>query len=349
LPDDSNVIVYPANVLVSVTARVLSGLGAPSDLASLVAESLVLSNLVGHDSHGFIRLIEYSGWVKAGHLQPGARPSVAWTKGATTLIDGRWGWGQAAAALGARHTIDAAREHGTATVVLSRSHHVGRLGEWVDMIAAEGLMGLAFCNTGGAAVAPHGGTARVMGTNPFAWSMPGADDVNLVLDFSTAMIAAGKVVLAAMSGGAIPPGALLDRAGRPTTRAADLDDGGSLLAFGQHKGSGLSMLIDVAAGLLAGTLPAAISQSGYGNGTVFLAVDVARYVAPDSVAAVSRQFANIVHESAPAATGPVLLPGELEARTRAKRAVDGISVPAGVRREVAQLAEKLGVNLPEFA
>jgi LDH2 family malate/lactate/ureidoglycolate dehydrogenase len=349
LVSDSDVLVYPAGVLVGVTARVLSGLGAPSDLASLVAESLVLSNLVGHDSHGFIRLVEYSGWVNAGQLQPDARPAVAWSKGATTLIDGQWGWGQAAAALGVGYAIDAAREHGISTVVLSRSHHVGRLGEWVDKIAAAGLMGLAFCNTGGAAVAPHGGIGRVMGTNPFAWSMPGPDDINLVLDFSTAVIAAGKVVLAAMSGDEVPPGALLDRAGRPSTRAADLGEGGALLAFGGHKGSGLSILIELAAGLLAGTLPAAISKSGYGNGTVFLALDLRRYVDPGVAATVSRHFATIVHESAATGAGPVMLPGELEARAQVERAVHGIQVTAGVRHEVAQLADKLGVDLPEFA
>jgi LDH2 family malate/lactate/ureidoglycolate dehydrogenase len=348
LSSDSDVSVYPADVLVAVTARVLAGLGAPADLAGLVAESLVLSNLVGHDSHGFIRLVEYSGWVEAGQLDPGARPSVAWSKGGTTLIDGHWGWGQAAAALGVGHAIEGARQHGTATVVLSRSHHVGRLGEWVDIVAAAGMMGLAFCNTGGAAVAPHGGIGRVLGTNPFAWSMPGPDDMNLVLDFSTAMIAAGKVVLAAMSGREIPAGALLDRAGRPSTRAADLADGGALLPFGGHKGSGLSMLIEVAAGLLAGTMPAAISESGYGNGTVFIVVDLGRFIAPDTVAAVSRQFASVVHASAPAGAGPVLLPGELEARTRAERGMQGIGVAAGVRHEVAQLAGKLGVDLPEF-
>jgi LDH2 family malate/lactate/ureidoglycolate dehydrogenase len=349
LPSDSDALVYPAEDLLAVTARVLMGLGAPHDLASLVAESLVLSNLVGHDSHGFIRLVEYSGWVNARQLQPDARPAVAWSKGATALIDGQWGWGQAAAALGVGRAIDTAREHGTATVVLTRSHHVGRLGEWVDKMAAAGLMGLAFCNTGGAAVAPHGGISRIMGTNPFAWSLPGPDDINLVLDFSTAVIAAGKVVLAAMSGGEIPPGALLDHAGRPSTRAADLDEGGALLAFGGHKGSGLSILIEMTAGLLAGTLPAAISQSGYGNGTVFLAIDISRYVDRNVVTTVSRHFTNIVHESAATGAGPVLLPGELEARTRAERAVHGIRVAAGVRHEVAQLAEKLGVDLPEFA
>lgn len=340
---------YPSPVLEAVTARVLAGMGAPEDLAELVARSLVLSNLVGHDSHGIIRMMEYSGWVRAAALKPDARPTVGWSREATTLIDGGWGWGQAAATLATESAIRGARSYGTATVVLRRSHHVGRLGEWVDAMAGEGLMGIAFCNTGGAVVAPYGGVKRVLGTNPFAWSAPGPDGYNLLLDFSTAMMAAGKVVLAGMSGREIPPGALLDRDGRPSTRPADLDEGGALLAFGGHKGSGLSVLIDVAAGLLAGNLPAAVAHTGYGNGTVFIAVDMRRFAEDTVVRDVTRQFAAILHDSAPADGGPVLLPGEFEAGTKATRARDGIVIPAGVRRNIVELATAFGVTVGEFA
>ena len=55
---------YPANTLVDITQRVLSAMGAPENSANTVAKSLVLSNLVGHDSHGIIRLVEYSGCVR---------------------------------------------------------------------------------------------------------------------------------------------------------------------------------------------------------------------------------------------------------------------------------------------
>jgi len=261
---------------------------------------------------------------------------------------GHWGWGQDAATLATTQIIGNARAHGVAAVVVTRGNHVGRLGEWVETMASAGLMGIAFCNTGGAVVAPHGGAKRVLGTNPYAWSMPGPDGDHLVLDFSTAVVAAGKVVLAAVSGEDVPAGALLDREGRPTTRAADLAAGGALRAFGGHKGSGLSVLIELAAGLLSGTLPAAISDSGYGNGTVFLALDVARFVDLDAVAAVSRQFAGLLHAAAASPDETVLLPGEVEARTRRERAAVGIPVPSGVRSSVRDLATELGIDLPEL-
>ena len=333
---------YSAATLVEIGTKVICGMGAPLELANAVSKSLVLSNLVGHDSHGIIRLMEYSGWVESGNLIPNAYPKIEWSKEATSLIDGGWGWGQSASYLATENVIASARKYGTATVVLSRTNHVGRLGEYVDLISQAGMMGIAFCNTGGPIVAPFGGVKRVLGTNPYAWSLPGADNYNYVLDFSTAVVAAGKIILAGMSDESIEPGSLIDKNGQPTTNAADLADGGSLLAFGGHKGSGLSVLIDLAAGILSGNMPAAISDSGFGNGTIFMAVDISRYATPELFRSVASQFEAIMHNAGE--PDRVLMPGEFEYKTKLDREVAGISVSSGVRENILEIAEKYGVN-----
>ncbi len=342
----NNSTIFPAATLVEIATKVICGMGAPLDLASAVSKSLVLSNLVGHDSHGIIRLMEYSSWVESGNLIPNAYPKVEWSKEATSLINGGWGWGQSASYLATETVIASAKKYGTATVVLSKTNHVGRLGEYVDLISQAGMMGIAFCNTGGPIVAPFGGVKRVLGTNPYAWSVPGAKEYNFVLDFSTAVVAAGKIILAGMSGESIELGSLLDKNGQPTTNAADLADGGSLLAFGGHKGSGLSVLIDVAAGILSGNMPAAISDSGFGNGTIFMAVDISRYAAPELFRSIASQFENIMHNSGE--PGRVLLPGEFEYETLLDREVNGISISAGVKENITQIAKKYGLLLPEL-
>ncbi|MEI9907351.1 MAG: Ldh family oxidoreductase [Actinomycetota bacterium] len=339
---------FTPEVLETLTTRVLIGMGAPKDSAETVARSLVLSNLVGHDSHGIIRLAEYSGWVQGGKIIPAALPTIAWKKEATASIDGGWGWGQTASALATKTVIDTARELGTATVVLSRTNHVGRLGEYVDDIANAGMMGISFCNTGGAAVAPFGGIKKILGTNPFAWSLPGVDGYNLVLDFSTAVVAAGKVVLAAMSGESIEPGSLIDKDGKPSTRPQDFEEGGALLAFGGHKGSGMSVLIDVASGMLSGNLPAIIANTGFGNGTVIIAVDIARFVNLDVFRGVAEQFAVAMHGASAPAGPSVSLPGELEAKTKAQRISQGVYIAPGVQKGIAEVAALYGVSVPEF-
>jgi LDH2 family malate/lactate/ureidoglycolate dehydrogenase len=338
---------FPAEILSENATRVIKGMGAPEDLAVRIADSLVLSNLVGHDSHGIIRLVEYSGWVREGNLIPDIYPKLEFNNEATALVDGGWGWGQSASYLATETVISAARKFGTASVVLSKTNHVGRLGEYVDLIAASGMMGLAFCNTGGAIVTPFGGIKRVMGTNPFAWSLPGSGEFNYVLDFSTAVVAAGKVIMAAMSGEPIDSGLILDKDGSPSINADDLMNGGALLPFGGHKGSGMSALIDLAAGALAGNMPAAISQSGYGNGTVILALDISRFASILNFKGIASQFELIMHSAGE--PGRVLMPGEFEHQSKIKRKQSGIEISEGIQRNITEVANYFGVKVPEFA
>jgi LDH2 family malate/lactate/ureidoglycolate dehydrogenase len=340
---------FTANALEEFATGVFVGMGAPLDMAESVSKSLVLSNLVGHDSHGVIRLIEYSGWVESGALIPAARPVLSWSKEATSLVDGMWGWGQSASYLATEKIIESAKKYGTASIVLSRSNHVGRLGEYVDLMAQQGLMGIAFCNTGGPIVAPWGGVKGVLGTNPLAWAVPGTDSFNYVLDFSTAVMAAGKIILAGLSGNEIEPGALLDKKGQPSTNPQDFHDGGSLIAFGGHKGSGLSALIDITSGILSGNMPAAISNSGFGNGTVFIAVDISRFIDVKSFSLIAQQFASIFHASAAPLGDRVYLPGELEHEMKSKRAQDGIAIDPEVLLNLKTVGARYGMPIPNVS
>lgn len=321
-------------------------MGAPTESAHTVAKSLVLSNLVGHDSHGIIRLVEYSGWVEQGKLIPAAQPHVAFSKEATAEIDGAWGWGQTASYLATEKIIELTKRFGTATIVLKQTNHVGRLGEYVDVMANAGLMGIAFCNTGGAIVAPFGGFKRVLGTNPFAWALPGNGAFNYVLDFSTAIVAAGKIILAGMSGDVLEPGLLLDKNGQSSTNPDDLTDGGALLTFGGHKGSGVSVLIDLAAGILSGNMPAAISQSGFGNGTVLIGVDLSRFASLDAFKSVGKDFELIMHSAGEPQS--VLMPGEFEFQTQVSRSKNGIDISSGVINNILEVADRYKVKIPEF-
>src|SRR5271154_1321117 len=146
---------------------VLGALGASDETARVVATSLTLSNLVGHDSHGIVRLIQYSDWVKSGQIRPDGQPSVVSERGAVANVDGAWGFGQPAAQLATKLSIELADAHGVSAVSISACNHIGRLGEYVATIATSGKMGMAWCNSG-PVVAPFGGAGRVMGTNPFA-------------------------------------------------------------------------------------------------------------------------------------------------------------------------------------
>jgi LDH2 family malate/lactate/ureidoglycolate dehydrogenase len=333
--------------LVSTGSVVLRALGAPDETALLVATSLALSNLVGHDSHGIVRLIQYSDWVKTGQIRPDGHARVVSGRGAVATVDGAWGFGQPAAQLATRLSTELAAAHGVSAVSISACNHVGRLGEYVAAIAASGQMGMAWCNSG-PVVAPFGGSGRVMGTNPFAWSAPLRDGM-VVLDFATAKVAEGKLKIAMAEGQTAPPGSIIDNAGRPTIEPADFYAGGSLLAFGDHKGSGMSMLIELTAGLMSHM--GSSCDPGYlgGNGTLLMALDIGSFTGLESYFEQAETFRR---EAKRIGAGPqqvdILLPGEAEARALEARRKGGVVVPAEIRRQITVLAEALGTDVGRF-
>jgi len=125
----------------------------------------------------------------------------------------------------------------------------------------------------GAQVAPFGGVARRLATDPMAFGMPTDDpDAPIVLDMATSVVAEGKVRVARNAERAVPGGWLLDGAGRPSAEPADLygDPRGALLPLGGeagHKGFGLALVVEALAGALspAGTTRPDFERSGIGT------------------------------------------------------------------------------------
>lgn len=327
-------------------AASLAALGAPAQTAAQVAASLVLSNIVGHDSHGIIRLVQYAGWIGDGQIRPGARPAVSRQHRAIAVIEGNWGFGQPAARMAVDVLIPSARENGVAAVTIRDCNHVGRLGEYVTALADQGLVGLSFCNSG-PAVAPFGGAGRALGTNPFAWAAPGGERGPVVADFSTAAVAEGKLRLAAADGRRLADGLIVDSLGRPSNNADDFYAGGALLTFGGHKGSAMSVLIELLGGVLTGMGTACTPSYAGGNGTVLIAMDVGAFVTADSYSGGAARFREqLVTLGRGAAQGPILLPGEVEARTMRERKRLGIPVSPAVLDAIYGVTDRLGVTRP---
>lgn len=327
--------------LQAVAVSVLAKLGTPEDLARVVAHSLVEANLVGHDSHGVMRLMQYADMVRRGQVKPAARHEAAEMHQATARIDGRWGWGQPAALGATALAIEMARVQGTAAVAVSNCNHVGRLGEYVEIVARAGLIGLAFCNSS-PIVAPHGGRTRMLGTSPLACAVPRADGVDPVLiDMATSATAEGKLRVAREKGESIAPGQILDRGGAPSQNPADFYDGGVILPMAGHKGYGLAVMIDLLAGALSGMGPASSAEYGGGNGTLILALDPARF---GDGARFAAHVEDLCRSLAAAPTAPgvdrVLVPGEPEWRARAQRRSDGVALPETTWHQILRLAEQ---------
>jgi uncharacterized oxidoreductase len=335
--------------LIDLCQNLFIAVGAPVDRAGIVAGSLVKSNLLGHDSHGVQLVSGYLERVREGKINPKARPKVERQTGAITTIDGDWGFGQINARFGVERIVELAAQFGLGCVSLTRTNHIGRLGEYAQMLAEAGLVGLVMTGVSGhpGIVAPYGGRDRIFGTNPMAWSLP-VDNARppLVLDFATSGVAYGKVAVAHSKGVTVPAGMLLDQEGKPTVDPAALFDGGVLLPFGAHKGSGLLMMVELLTNGLAGFADAKIGEGQFGNPTLMMAWSIEAFLPKHDFATYVEGMLQRIKDSRPAAGfDEVLHPGEPEARTQAERDRDGIPIPDLTWQKLTGLAEELGVSI----
>jgi LDH2 family malate/lactate/ureidoglycolate dehydrogenase len=334
-----------AGELEDLARRILAAAGSPSETASIVAASLVLSNLKGVDSHGVMRVPEYVSHIESGRIVPAAAPHVDGS-GAVVRLDGGWCFGQLAAREAARLAGAIAHDTGSAVATVVHVHHVGRLGEYVELVAAEGLVALAFCNTGpaGGRVVPHGGRRAVLATNPLAFAVPAGSRPPIVADFSTSAAAEGRVRLAYQNGLEVPEGWLVDADGHPTRDPGALYAGGALLPAGGHRGYALALLVELLGGALAGAGCSSVGDSP-GNGLVLLALDPAAWGEPATFLAGVDAVTEAVLGVEPAAGfDRVRLPGEPEAEVETRRRAEGIPVADPTWNELAGLAASLGVG-----
>jgi len=346
------VVVQSAQTLTELGERIFAAVGSPPDIARRVAEALVDANLCGHDSHGVIRIPSYVEAVKAGHVIADARPATLRETAVTALVDGRWAFGQVSAAYGTRIAIEKARASGVAVVGIVRCNHIGRLGEYATMGSDAGVI-LLIVTSGfggrGVTAVPFGGAKPLFGTNPIAVGIPAGAEPDVLVDFATTAIAAGKIEVARAKKIPLPPGAIVDREGRPTTDPEDYYRGGALLPFGGHKGYALSVVVEFLGRIVTGADFYAEGERGgpvYGrSGTLILALDPGVFVRPEAYAQTADETLRRLKAVPPAPGSPgVLIPGEPEARARAERTSGGIPLAEETWEKILATARALGIT-----
>ncbi len=339
-----------ADRLERITRDIFAGWKMPPDDAAWVAELLLRANLRGHDSHGVIRIPHYVRAIKDGQANTTPEVRVEMDTPVIARIDGDLGFGQVVAKRGIAIAIEKAKAQGLSAVTLRRTNHVGRLADYAEMAAMQGLVGMLWVNAPMALnVAPWGGAARRLGTNPHAVAVPGPrGTVAVSLDFATSVWAEGKLKVKFNRGESCPPGIMLNGSGRPSTdpREYYAEPPGSLLTAGEHKGYGLSLVIEVLAGILSGTGPARPERGPVQNGTLMMCIDVPRFVPLDDFHAQVAALRDFVR-SAPLAAGAreILIPGEPEARTAHERRARGVPLDDQTWRQIAECADEVGVGV----
>ena len=348
------------DALRSLIGEIMRRDGCGDEEADAVAHHLVDATLTGHDSHGVIRTPRYHHWIASGVLKPGASVEVLLDTGPLLQLDGGSGMGQWVARQGLAMGLERCAAHGMALVAMRRGGHIGRLGAYAEEAGARGIVSIQFVNVaGGRLVAPFGAAQKALSTAPMAVGVPHGEGDDFILDFSTAVVAEGKALVAAQGGKALPEGALIGPDGRRTSDPAVLygdtigtsvpdprAGAGALRAMGEHKGSGLALACEILAGALTGGGASGPAPHPFGNGWLLVLVDPARLDNPLGFGAEVADFIAWVRGLTPdAETGRVLIPGDKERASRAERLANGLPVPQPVLREILAVADALGIGV----
>jgi len=226
----------------------LTEAGLNEEHAGKIAEVLVHADLRNVNSHGVLRTEHYVNRLKAGGINPNAQISFKSTGPVTGIVDGDDGFGHVIGEVAIDHAIDMARENGVGMVTAINSSHCGALSYFVQKAADAKLIGIAMSHTD-KIVVPFGGKTSFLGTNPIAYGVPAKTKKPFILDMATSNVALGKILQAREEGKGIPEGWGVDENGASVT---DPNKVVALSTFGGPKGYGLSVIVDVFSGLLAG-------------------------------------------------------------------------------------------------
>ncbi len=339
-----------AGELEDLMIRTLGATGVVPPIAERVARHLVGSNLVGVDSHGLIQFPGYLEFLKQGKIATDNRIEIIRDQGAIALLDGHLTFGMVVVDRAIEIGVNKAREFGAGVVSARNSAHIGRLGEYVEDISRQSLIGF-ICNSAqgmGQGVAPWGGREIRLSTNPLAWGIP-SEREPIILDMSTSTVSGGKIQLKLHGGEELPTGWAIDEAGKPVTDPADFHNpvlGAMLLAAG-YKGYGLALVVEALAGALSGggcVRPEAPLE-GSGFDFTLLAIDVAAFCPISDFKKVVDNFVTYVKTATPLDPAEeVRVPGELRTIERQRRLTEGIYIEDETWNRLVEAARSVGVK-----
>lgn len=279
---------HATKLTIDALSDIVTGIFRQAGLCDLQARTVAATIVAGErdncKSHGIYRIAGCLRTIAAGKVDPKSEPELQHDGGPLVRVDAKHGFSPAAFSVGAPVLAAESKTHGIAALVINDCTHFSALWPEVEALTETGVAALAMCPSY-ASVAPSGGRAPLLGTNPFAFGWPRPGRHPYVFDFATSIVARGEIELHRQDGRPLPDGWAVDAEGRPTTDA-EAALAGAMLPFGAHKGSAISTMIELLAGAMIGDLtsPEALDALGSmtllpAHGELIIAMSPARFAA----------------------------------------------------------------------
>ena len=321
--------------------------------AAIIADTLVEADLRGIDTHGIIRLAPFANMLSKGILNPRPTLSIVKESPVTALIDADNGVGNLVSFRAAEIAIQKAKKSGVGIVGVRNSTHNGVLAYYAMMGLKHDMIGFMTTNCP-PEVPAYGGITRLLSTNPMAAAIPAGNELPVVIDMATTVVAGGKVRRAAALGKKLPPGWGLDRYGEPTDDPNEVLEHGFFAWMGGPKGYGLAVLVNILSGVLTGgpfspqTFPP-VGRSEYGiplvrEGHFIMMLKIENFM---PVAEFKSRMDAMIRETKASELAKgfsrVYLPGEPEFEQKNQRLKTGIPINPRVWAGLLEVKEKFGL------
>src|SRR4051812_6166217 len=313
--------------------RALRAIGFPEEQAPVITAHLVDAALCGYPFAGLPRILTINDSPRTH--EPRSAVEIVHETEVSALIDGGNHVGYYAVYQAMKVAIAKAKKSRIAIVGVYRSQMSGRNAYYLEHIAREGLVGIHLA-TGTHLVVPQGGVKPALGTNPIAFGFPTPKDP-FIIDFGTAGMMLGEIILRSRTGEALPEGIALDSNGSPTTDPNEALKGG-VFPFGDHRGYALSLGIQAMC-LLAGSARAYKPKQDYSF--MFLVFDPEVLMPRGEFdAALHDLIENVRNTPALDPDQPVRIPSERAFTARERNRTAGIPIAREVHRQLVALAER---------
>lgn len=335
--------------LQEVVCEVFQACGMSQIDAELLADTLVTADLRGIHSHGVLRVPDYVTKLTSDGVNATGRPKIVKESRTALVVDGDNSMGQIGSAFAMRQAIERAQTFGMSFAAVRGSNHCGAVSYYTSLALPHDMIGIAATNAL-PTMAPWGGIDKILGINPLSMAIPAYHEHPIVFDAAFSYSSHGKIRVFEQKGLSIPENWAFDTRGHATTNPAKAIPG-LLQPIGEYKGTGLA--------LITGILSTLLSEASYGtelgnmadgpdpgqDGHFYFALDISAFVEPQRFKERVDGIIGEIHASALAPNHErIYYPGEMEALTEVRYRKTGIPLNAVTLINIAEAAERLGVD-----
>src|SRR5271154_1999285 len=328
----------PYDKLFAILQRAMQHLGLADDRAAQCARLFAETTRDGVYTHGLNRFLRFSETVRNGSVDINAEPTKTAGLGAIERWDGRRGVGNLNAHASMERAIALATQSGIGAVALANTNHWMRGGTYGWQAADQGLFAICWTNTL-ANLPVWGATTPTLGNNPIVIAIPRPGG-NVVLDMAMSQFSYGSLAAYSKRGQLLPVDGGFDTAGHLTKDAAAIEASQRALPIGYWKGSGLSLVLDMAAAMLSGGLSTheipldPLRESGISQ--IFIAIDPRSIASADEINRIADGILQSLREATPVDPGkPIRYPGEQTLQLRVENLRLGVPVDPEIWRQLS--------------